>query len=239
MPGLQVPVTDRFDDNMVLTFKKNGKCTITIGHEILKGKWSLKGDKLYIKGQDFETKEHLWEGFEDYEHQYIYMYDIKNYGVSFYSSKPHSQKYFDDKEERKANNNKEEQDWLDALELDPATIQSGFLDFLRANKFEDFRPLEIEEKDKEAFMEEFFQPIYTRGLHYANWTYEYSGDGEIFLDAYELHKLNKEIDPEERKKRAGEIVDVYFHDIEEYIVPIVPLYDLPMAPLDQWIHCGK
>lgn len=237
MPGLQAPVTERFKDNMILTFKKNGKCTITIGDEILNGKWFLKRDMLHIEGDDFETKEYLWDGFEDYEHQYIYMNNVKNYGVSFYSSKPHSQEYLDEKEARKAKGEKEKQDWLGALELDLATIQPYFVDFLRVNKFENFRLLEIEENDKETFMEEFFQPIYTRGLHYTNWTYQYFGDGEIFLDAYELHVLNKEMDPEERKERAGETIKVHFDDIEEYIVPMIPLYDPtdgttgPMNPL--------
>ena len=38
MTGLQAPVTERFKDNMVLVFHKNGQCTITIADEILKRK---------------------------------------------------------------------------------------------------------------------------------------------------------------------------------------------------------
>jgi hypothetical protein len=230
MTGLQAPVTERFKDNMVLVFQKNGQCTITIADEILKGKWSLKDNKLHIKGDGFETQYSLSLGFGDSENQHIYMRNIKNYSVYFYTSKPKSQEYLDQQEaikaERKRNVEERKQAWIDALELDLTTIQPGFLSLLRRCKFENFRHLEIKEKDREAFMEEFFQPIYTRGLHYANWNGSYIGDGEIFLDAYELHKLNKEMDPEERKTRAGETIKVPYKAIKEYIVPHIHIANL-------------
>lgn len=153
------------------------------------------------------------------------MRNIRNYSVVFYTSKPKSQEYLDEKEREK-----EMQAWLVSLDLDLATIQPRFLDLLRHCKFENFRPLIIQEKDREVFMEGFFQPIYTRGLHYANWNNSYLGDGEIFLDAYELHKLNKEIDPEERNERAGEIVKVPYRAIKEYIEPIISIAYLNPNP---------
>ena len=231
MTGLQAPVTKRFKDNMVLVFHKNGRCTITIADEILKGKWTLEDNKLHIKGDDFETRNSISEDFEDCENQSIYMRNVKDYGVNFYTSKPKSQEYLDEQEARRAERERVEEErmqaWLDGLELDLTTIQPRFLDLLRLYKFENFRPLEIEEEDREVFMEEFFQPIYTRGLHYANWNNSYIGDGEIFLDAYELHKLNKEMDREERSARAGETVKVHYDAIKEYIVPVIHIANLP------------
>ena len=234
MTGLQAPVTKYFKDNMVLVFYNNGQCTITIADEILKGKWTLEDNKLHIKGDDFETKFSLNWTFEDYEDQYIEMRDIREYSVTFYTSKPKSQEYLDEQETKKAEYKREKEEemqrWLDSLELDLTTIQPSFLNLLKQHKFENFRPLQIEEKNREAFMEEFFQPIFTRGLHYENWNNSYIGDGDIFLDAYELHKLNKEMDQEKRKARSGETVKVHYRDIEEYVNPIIPIVYLNPNP---------
>ncbi len=218
MPGLQAPVSSRFDDDLKLIFKSMGRCRIEMGNKILKGKWKIKKSTLYIKGNGYKTNTSLSRGFLTDDNRSIYMHDFENFGIDF-----SSKKYLDALpakiEKRKQQEEEELNQWLMSLDYDLSTCNHGFKQFLKSVSFEKFQPIEITGENRDEILNDYFQPVLSLGLQHTTWSYSYRLDGDRLLDGYETYEFNKNLTQVERAEKDGLVMVVPFDEIESFITP--------------------
>lgn len=227
LPGYNGPVKDKLGVDLNLTFKENGKAILKKGDQDINLKWKIKDDTLYLTGSGIKAEASLEANWSSKELENFYLMDIDNYPVWFYS-----QAYLDTLDDKISENKnkkaKELAEWMDNLIVDLSTSSLGFADTLKAYNFESFKPINFaNDKEKEEFVENYFRPLLTMGLEKLSWEYHYRDGGDRLLDAYESYVFNHQLDPAERKARAGQEEFVPYEDIEKYIGSRLATYSDP------------
>lgn len=89
MPGLSSSARKIFGSNIRLSFQKNGKCIINISGKDYNAKWKLKGDEIYIRGKEINTKGdfNLGSPFIEDDIPILKLHNIHDYFVIFYREK--------------------------------------------------------------------------------------------------------------------------------------------------------
>lgn len=227
LPGYNGPVKDKLGVDLNLTFKENGKAILKKGDQDLNLKWKIKDDTLYLTGSGIKAEASLEANWSSKELENFYLMDIDNYPVWFYS-----QAYLDTLDDKlkeiKEKDAKDLAEWMDNSDVDLSTASLEFAERLKTYKFEKFTPVSLaNDKEKEEFIKEYFKPLLTLGLEKTSWDYFYRDGGDKLLDAYELYVFNQELDPSERKARAGQEEFVPYEDIEKYIGSRLATYSDP------------
>lgn len=85
MPGLSSSVRKIFGSDIELRFQKNGKCIINISGKNYNAKWKLKGNEIYIRGKEINTKGDFDFASPVIENDVpiLKLHDIHNYFIIF------------------------------------------------------------------------------------------------------------------------------------------------------------
>ena len=224
MPGLQCPVTDRFEGGLTLIFQADGSYQLVQDDQSRSGRWTIKGDKLSIRGQGIKTEAHLADNFLSRKDPYLYFQDIENYSVSFSSQSYLDQlpAILDDYQQKR---DKELEAWLKSLEADLTSCTRTFQATLKSHKFEKFERLELTEAEKAASLEKYFMPILSLGLQHTSWSYGYHLDADRILAGYEIYEFNLKLDRYQEDLAEDKTALVPLEELENFISRYLTIYD--------------
>lgn len=91
VPGFEGPARDKIAEDLILTFKENGRCLLERGDEHIKAGWGIKDDRLSIRGgikadANLSLDVFCLDEFSSTITDFLLHY-IDNYSVRFYSVK--------------------------------------------------------------------------------------------------------------------------------------------------------
>lgn len=87
MPGLECSVISKFGSNIKLHFNKNGTCLLEVRDKVIKAKWKMKKEQIFISGGKINTE--LYYSLHPLSKtlNYFELGDIEGYMITFYGDK--------------------------------------------------------------------------------------------------------------------------------------------------------